>query len=118
LPAEFSRPSIDLHLRFEYVPEKASNGLQGRDTERHSTGHFVHCAAIVFRRDPASGSIKYSGTATLQLVVTTEGKAENIKILKSLGPGLDQQALDAAGEWKFEPAMKDPKPVTAEIALR
>lgn len=65
----------------------------------------------------ASGPAKYSGTVTLQLVVSAEGKAENIKILKSLGPGLDQKAIDALHQWKFEPAMKDGHPVAVEIAV-
>lgn len=65
----------------------------------------------------SSGSAKYSGTVTLQLVVSTEGKAENIKVLKSLGPRLDQKAIDALRHWKFEPAMKDGQPVAVEIAV-
>jgi TonB family protein len=64
-----------------------------------------------------SGSTKCSGTVTLQLVVSTEGKAENIKVLKGLGPQLDQKAIDALQQWKFEPAMKDGQRVAVEIAV-
>jgi TonB family protein len=64
-----------------------------------------------------SALAKYSGTVTLQLIVTTEGKAENIKVLKSLGPGLDQKAIDAVSKWKFEPAVKDGQPFAVEIAV-
>ena len=65
----------------------------------------------------APGPAKHSGTVTLRLVVSTEGKAENIKILKSLGPALDQKAIDALRQWKFEPAMKDGQAVAVEIAV-
>ena len=64
-----------------------------------------------------SGPAKYSGTVTLQLVVSTEGKAEEIKVLKSLGPGLDQKAIDALRQWKFQPAMKDGQPVATQIEI-
>jgi TonB family protein len=38
-------------------------------------------------------------------------------VLSSLGKGLDEKAIEAVRTWKFEPAMKDGKPVAAEIAI-
>jgi len=66
---------------------------------------------------PDAGAPKYSGTVTLGLTVTKEGKPENIRILKSVRPELDKKAIEAVGQWKFEPATKDGKPVAVEIAV-
>jgi TonB family protein len=38
-----------------------------------------------------------------------------MKVVRPLGMGLDQKALDAVKQWKFEPAMKDGKPVAVQI---
>jgi periplasmic protein TonB len=55
---------------------------------------------------------KYEGVVVLMVVVTSEGKATNINIIKSPGLGLDQKAVEAVCEWRFKPPMKDGKPVT------
>jgi periplasmic protein TonB len=60
---------------------------------------------------------KYQGVCTLGLVVGIDGRATNIRVLSSLGMGLDEKAIEAVKNWKFEPAMKDGHPVPVEIAL-
>jgi len=60
---------------------------------------------------------KYQGVCTLGLVVGVDGRPTNIRVLSSLGMGLDEKAIEAVRTWKFEPAMKDGHPVPVEIAL-
>ncbi|MDT8068361.1 MAG: energy transducer TonB [Terriglobia bacterium] len=58
---------------------------------------------------------KYQGTCVLWLIVDENGKPRDIKIARSLGMGLDQKAIEAVRKWKFEPAMKDGRPVAVQI---
>jgi protein TonB len=60
---------------------------------------------------------KYQGTCTLGLIVGTDGRPSNIRVLSSLGMGLDEKAIEAVKNWRFEPAMKDGHPVRVEIAV-
>lgn len=60
---------------------------------------------------------KYQGVCTLGLIVGTDGRPSNIRVLSSLGMGLDEKAIEAVKMWKFEPAMKDGHPVRVEIAV-
>jgi periplasmic protein TonB len=60
---------------------------------------------------------KYQGVCTLGLIVGTDGRPSNIRVLASLGMGLDEKAIEAVKNWKFEPAMKDGHPVRVEIAV-
>ena len=46
-----------------------------------------------------------------------DGRPSNIRVLSSLGMGLDEKAIEAVKNWKFEPAMKDGHPVRVEIAV-
>ncbi len=48
---------------------------------------------------------KYQGTVVLQVVVTTEGRAANISVIKGVGMGLDEAAIEAVRGWKFRPAV-------------
>jgi TonB family protein len=57
-------------------------------------------------------SAKVSGIVVLHLIVTAEGQASNIQVKRSLGYGLDEQAVEAVGNWRFEPAVgPEDKPV-------
>jgi TonB family protein len=50
---------------------------------------------------------KIEGTATLSMIVTKEGRTADIKVVKTLTPGLDQQAMKAVSRWKFDPVTQD-----------
>jgi periplasmic protein TonB len=43
--------------------------------------------------------------------MTPEGQLQNIQVLESLGMGLDELAVERIRQWKFEPAMREGKPV-------
>ena len=60
---------------------------------------------------------KYQGICTLALVVGVDGRPSNIHVQSSLGMGLDEKAIEAVKNWRFEPAMKDGHPVPVQIAV-
>ncbi len=62
--------------------------------------------------------LKYQGSVYLRVVVTTEGRATNIQVIKSLGAGLDQKAIDAVRTWRFKPALgPDGKPTAVVVEV-
>jgi TonB family protein len=65
---------------------------------------------------------KFQGVVTLYIVVDQNGNAINAKVMKGLGLGLDEKALEAVKQWKFKPGYKDGKPVavaaTVEVNFR
>jgi protein TonB len=76
---------------------------------------------IIYQVDPEfseeARKAKYQGTCTLMLVVDTSGRPTNIRVASSLGMGLDEKAIEAVKNWKFEPSMRDGHPVRVEIAV-
>ena len=56
-------------------------------------------------------STKYEGITTLAIIVDKTGHAKNIRIMRPIGMGLDQKAVEAVSKWEFEPALKDGEPV-------
>lgn len=52
-------------------------------------------------------STRYQGTCVFYLEVAPDGTTQNIRLVRSLGMGLDEQAWDAVKRWKFIPAEKD-----------
>jgi len=78
-------------------------------------GGGVSQPAVIYKVDPEysdeARKAKYSGTVTLSVIVDTEGKARDIHVIKSIGMGLDEKAIEAVQKWKFRPAMKASKKV-------
>lgn len=48
--------------------------------------------------------VKVQGTVTLQVLVGTDGRAQDIRIVKGVGYGLDERAAETVRTWKFVPA--------------
>jgi TonB family protein len=54
---------------------------------------------------------KFQGTVMLSVVVGVDGTAKDIRVVRSLGMGLDEKAVEAVSKWKFKPATVDGRPV-------
>jgi TonB family protein len=54
---------------------------------------------------------KLEGKVALTIVVGTDQRAHDIKVTKSLDPGLDRSAIASIKTWRFQPGTKNGKPV-------
>lgn len=59
------------------------------------------------------------GDVVLEIVVRRDGTVGGVKVLRRLGAGLDQNAIDAVRQWRFSPArrMGSPVDVIVEVAV-
>jgi periplasmic protein TonB len=89
-------------------------------------GGGVSAPVPIFQPEPEyseeARKAKWQGSVTLALVVDETGKAVQIQVVKALGLGLDQKAIEAVSKWRFRPGMKDGKPVpviaSVEVSFR
>jgi TonB family protein len=63
----------------------------------------VHCPIPNYSEEARAA--KYQGTVVLQVVITPEGRAANISVVKGPGMGLEQMAIEAVKGWRFRPAV-------------
>ena len=66
---------------------------------------------------------KLSGAVLISLIVDTHGMPQNLRLVRSLEPSLDQNALYAVDRYRFKPAMKKdgtpvPVMITVEVDFR
>jgi TonB family protein len=65
---------------------------------------------------------KVQGTVLLECIVRPDGTVSDVQVLRSLDPvfGLDQEAVKAAGQWRFAPGTRfgEPVPVLITIELQ
>ncbi|HTB11194.1 MAG TPA: TonB family protein [Bryobacteraceae bacterium] len=60
---------------------------------------------------------KLGGTVQLNIVVDAAGIPTQIAVLRPVGMGLDEKAVEAVSQWRFAPAMKNGTPVPVSIQV-
>jgi protein TonB len=85
----------------------------------YRVGGGVSAPRATFAPDPEyseeARKAKYQGTVVLWVVVGPDGRPHDIRVQRTLGMGLDEKAIEAVRQWKFEPARKDGAPVAVQI---
>jgi len=78
-------------------------------------GGGVSRPELIFKPEPEyseeARKAKFQGTVLLSIVVMPDGSTSNIRVVRPLGLGLDEKAIEAVQKWKFRPSLKDGKPV-------
>jgi TonB family protein len=76
---------------------------------------------LVFRQEPEyseeARAAKLQGTVLVSLVVGEDGQPRNVRVRKSLGLGLDENAVEAVSRWRFRAGTKDGQPVAVESSI-
>ena len=60
---------------------------------------------------------KYQGVSVVSLVVDAHGMPQHVHTIRKLGMGLDEKAIEAVRQYKFEPGKRDGKPVAVAINI-
>lgn len=60
---------------------------------------------------------RFQGTVVLAIEVDVNGRPENIRVLRGLGLGLDEKAIEALERWRFRPAIAGDHPVPAQAVV-
>jgi protein TonB len=85
----------------------------------YRVGGGVSAPKALYAPDPEyseeARKAKYQGTVVLWLVVDAAGRPQQIRVQRALGMGLDEKAIEAVKQWKFEPARKDGQAVPVMI---
>ncbi len=101
--------------------QEAESSKTATENEVFRVGGGVSPPTIVHAPDPEyskqARNARLQGTCVLWLVVDAKGMPRDIMIKRSLGMGLDEEAIEAVRLWRFKPAMKDGVPVAVRIAI-
>jgi TonB family protein len=90
----------------------------------YGIGNGVSQPKLIYKIEPAyseeARQAKWQGNVGLSIVVGEDGSPSEIKVSHSLGLGLDENAIEAVKQWRFQPGLKDGKPVRviASIEVR
>ena len=86
-------------------------------------GGGVSAPVPIFKPEPEyseeARKAKFQGAVMLAIIILPDGTTSNIRVIRPLGLGLDEKAIEAVQKWRFRPSMKDGKPVavTANVEV-
>ena len=86
-------------------------------------GGGVSSPVPIFKPEPEyseeARKAKFQGAVLLAIVILPDGTTSNIRVIRPLGLGLDEKAIEAVQKWRFRPSMKDgrPVPVSANVEV-
>jgi protein TonB len=87
----------------------------------YSVGGNVSAPIPIYKPEPAyseeARKAKYQGTVVLWIVVDAQGNVADCRVVKPLGLGLDEKALEGVKVWKFKPAMRNGTPVPVRVMV-
>jgi protein TonB len=89
-------------------------------------GGGVSAPVAIYKVEPEyseeARKAKFQGTVVLSIVIDEHGMPTNFKVIRPLGLGLDEKAIEAVQKWRFLPGKKDGRPVavlaTVEVNFR
>ena len=84
-------------------------------------GKGVSAPVLIHKREPEytedARVARYEGMVVLAAAIGPDGSPHSIRVVRGLGFGLDENAVDAVSQWKFQPGMKDGVPVTVAATI-
>jgi protein TonB len=94
-----------------------SGGNMGGGVRRIGGG--VSAPVVLFAPEPEfseeARKAKVAGNVLVYLQVDTTGHPTHVRVLRGIGLGLDEKAMEAVRQYKFKPAMENGKPVVVEM---
>jgi periplasmic protein TonB len=96
-----------------------SGGNTGGGPRR--VGGGVSAPEVIYKTDPEfseeARKAKVAGNVLVALWVGTDGLPTHVRVLRGIGMGLDEKAIESVKQWKFKPGMENGKPVVTEVDI-
>ena len=116
------------NVRLEYRPGYYTRGDVGDPFAGVASGGggngsdpSIRTPALLYKREPdyseEARRAKWQGSVVLQVDISESGEATNVQVVRTLGLGLDEKAIEAVQQWRFRPATKDGKPVAVQVQV-
>jgi periplasmic protein TonB len=87
----------------------------------YKVGGGVTAPELIYDPDPEFSDearrAKYQGVCVVSLIVDAQGNPQRVQVIRHLGMGLDEKAMEAVRRYKFKPATLQGRPVPVEVNI-
>ena len=96
-------------------------GGDGQPAPAATTVRYSTPPQLLYKIEPEypdeARKARYQGTVVLNVEVDPTGRPRRLRVLRGLGLGMDERALEAVEKWRFAPALASGKPVSAPVII-
>ena len=102
----------------DHAPQPISS-FKGHPVYR--VGDGISAPKLTFAPDPQFTELalkaKYQGVCVISTIIDPQGKPQSVKVVRQLGMGLDEKAIEAVRQYQFTPAMLNGKAVAVQVHI-
>jgi TonB family protein len=103
------------------APNPSASNLQSSANQLMHVGGDVKPPIVISRVDPEfsqqAKAAKFSGDVRVYLQVDTDGHTSHIRVVKGVGMGLDEKAVECVSQYRFKPATLNGKSVPVDLYI-
>jgi periplasmic protein TonB len=89
--------------------------LRSQEISHTTDPRVMHKVEVQYTKEALAA--KLQGVVTLSLTVGEDGVPADIKLVRGLGMGLDEKAVECLQQWRFQPATRDGEPISAKVTV-
>lgn len=86
-----------------------------------NVGGGVSAPQVIYSVEPQftqdARQANYQGEVAIQLIVDSQGSPQDVHVVRHLGMGLDERAVEAVRQYRFKPAMYQGHPVAVQMII-
>lgn len=87
-----------------------------QENPRRSAPVPIHRADPEYTKEARNAKIE--GAVLIKCVIDENGIPTDLMVERSLDKGLDEKAIEAVKKWRFQPGLKDGKPVPVSVNIQ
>jgi TonB family protein len=103
------------------IPRAAPAQSDEGDEPVFDLGAGINPPKVVHQVNPKPDSgtkgFRITGVVLIGLIISSRGEPRNVHVVRSVDKEIDQSAVEAVKEWRFEPARKGDKPVAVRATI-
>jgi TonB family protein len=102
-------------------PSASNSQSSAMPNQAMHIGGNIKKPIVIYQTEPEysqqAKDAKFSGDVEVYLVVDTNGRPSHVRVVRSVGMGLDEKAVQAVRQYRFKPATLDGKPVPVDLYI-
>jgi TonB family protein len=111
-------PSPSISLKAAEPTDKVPSAIS--DKVAH-VGGSIKAPVLIYSVEPEyterAAKKRLNGNVQVYLWVDENGNPTHVRVVKGIGMGMDEKAVEAVRQYKFRPATQDGKPVTVDLYI-
>jgi len=113
--------TVPVHATLDFARGDRGSPSTSRQQGAFRIGGGVTAPTLIYKVEPdyteQARDARLEGTVILFVVITPDGRPTELKVLRALGLGLDEAAINCVRKWKFKPGLKEGTPVPVQATI-